>query len=128
MICALLMGEAEDEQGAARVASRFGGCPYVGFMANGGKRLFAAYFIPPGQRWWIEAIGEKPDLLGLVGAEVFFVDEVQYPKGFEMRLPETPKRLSPCGADCSGCPAYERCLGCPATIFYKKRSDEGNEL
>jgi hypothetical protein len=31
------------------------------------------------------------------------------------------KKLSPCGADCSACTFYtsDKCLGCPATIYYK---------
>jgi len=40
-------------------------------------------------------------------------------------VPITPcmdkKKITPCGADCATCTLYssERCLGCPATVYYK---------
>jgi hypothetical protein len=120
MICALLFGEAKTEEKAKQIAESYKNCPYIHLMATKENQLFASFFLPEKQRWWIEYVEKKPkETFGLENAEVTFVEDVQYPTQLKMRLPEEPQKISPCGSDCYTCPAYEKCLGCPATIFYK---------
>ena len=120
LICALLSGEAENEEKAKHIAMSYKGCPYVSLMATKGNRLFATFFLPERQRWWIKYVGRKPrETFGLDKANVTIVDTILYPKRLKMQLPKKPEKVSPCGANCGTCPAYkERCVGCPATMFY----------
>jgi len=120
LICALLFGEAETEEKAKQIAKSYQNCPYINLMVTKQNQLFATFFLPEKQRWWIEYVEKKPtETFGLKKAEVTIVDDVQYPEQLRMRLPKEPQKISPCGADCGICPAYEKCLCCPATIFYK---------
>jgi len=120
LICALLVGEAETKEKAKQIAESYQNCPYIRLMSTKEKQMFATFFLPEKQRWWIEYIEKKPkQTFGLEKAKVTFVDNVQYPQKLKMRLPKTPQKISPCGANCEGCPANEKCLCCPATIFYK---------
>ncbi len=125
LICALLVGEAETEKKVKQIAGTYEKCPYINLMATKENRLFATFFLPSEQRWWIEYLEKKPrETFGFEKAKVIIVDEVQYPTQLNMRLPEKPQKISPCGANCKTCPAYEKCLGCPATIFYKPSQHE----
>jgi hypothetical protein len=56
-----------------------------------------------------------------------YTDEVKvtYPKEFELRLPQERLEVAPCGAVCKQCPQFDRCSGCPATIYYKGGSYAG---
>lgn len=120
LICALLIGEAETEEKAKQIAKSYHNCPYINFMATKEKQLFATFFLPAKQRWWIEYVEKKPkETFGLEKAKVTIANDVQYPKQLRMRLPKKPKRISPCGANCETCAAYAKCLRCPATVFYK---------
>lgn len=120
LICALLVGEAETEEKAKQIARSYENCPYIKLIATKENQLFATFFLPKRQRWWIEYVEKKPrETFGLKKAEVTIVDAVQYPRKLKMGLPEKPQQISPCGSNCAICPAYEKCLGCPATIFYK---------
>jgi len=120
LICALLNGEAKTEKKAKQVAESYLNCPYINLMATKENQLFATFFLPEKQRWWIEYIEKKPrKTFGLEKAKVTIVDDVQYPRQLKMQLPSKPQKISPCGANCRACPAYEKCLCCPATIFYK---------
>jgi len=122
LICALLFGEAEEKAKAEKIANSYRNCPYTDFMATRGKELFATFFLPAEQRWWIEYVEKKPkETFGLEKAKVTFVDTVLHPKTLKMRLPEKKGKTSPCGADCGSDPLYERgrCPGCPATVYYR---------
>lgn len=120
LICALLAGKAETEKKVRHIARSYENCPYIKLMATKENILFATFFLPEKQRWWIEYIEKKPrKTFGLKEAKVTIVDVVQYPKQLKMRLPKKPQKISPCGSNCAICPAYEKCLGCPATVFYK---------
>jgi hypothetical protein len=120
MICALLFGEARTEEKAKQIAQSYRNCPYIDLMATRENQLFATFFLPEKQKWWIEHVAEKPkETFGLENVTVKLIEEVQYPTHLSMHLPEEQQRISPCGSDCCTCPAYEKCLGCPATIFYK---------
>lgn len=120
LICALLFGEAATEKEAVQIAESYRGCPYVHLMTTRINHLFATFFLPEKQRWWIKEIEKKPKAtLGLEKAKVTIVDQVQWPKQPAMRLSEKPQEISPCGADCGRCPTHDRCLCCPSTTFYK---------
>lgn len=120
IICALLFGEAETEEKAKQIAESYKNCPYIHLMATKENRLFASFFLPEKQCWWIEYIENKPkETFGLENAEVTFVEDVQYPTQLKVRLPQELQKISPCGSNCNTCSAYEKCLGCPATVFYK---------
>lgn len=121
LICALLFGEAESKEKAEKIAKSYRNCPYIDLMVTKENHLFASFILPEQQRWWIEFVEKKPrQTFGLEKATVTFVDNVYYPKKLKMRLPKKPTRISPCGANCETDPAYRRCLGCPATMFYKR--------
>lgn len=120
LICALLFGKAETEKKSKHIARSYENCPYINFMATKENQVFAAFFLPEKQRWWIEYTEKKPrETFGLEKAKVVIVDTVQYPKRLKMRLSKKPQRISPCGSNCDTCPAYEKCFGCPATVYYK---------
>jgi len=122
LICALLFGEAENERKAKRIAESYRDCPYVNLLATKGTQLFAMFVLPERQRWWIEYVEKKPkETFGLEKARVTFVDDVQNPRQLKMRLPRKPLHIAPCGASCGSDRVYQtgKCLGCPATIFYR---------
>lgn len=119
LICALPFGEAETREKAKQIANRYKNCPYISFMGTKENQIFAAFFLPERQRWWIEYVEKKPkETFRLESAKVTIVGHVHHPKQLKMRLPKEPLRISPCGTSCGTCPAY-KCLGCPATLFYK---------
>ena len=121
LISALLIGETENSERARFLAEKYQNCPYIYFIATEENKLFAIYFLPVKQRWWIETIEKKPrDTIGLEKAEVTFVNNVYYPEKLMMRLPEKPIDISPCGSYCRNCPYYGKCSGCPATTFFRK--------
>jgi hypothetical protein len=121
LVCALLTGEAETEEKAESIAKTYGSCPYVSSMATKKNKLFATFLLPEKQRWWIEYVGRNTrETFGLKKAEVTIADKIQYPKEPEQALSKILRKISPCGANCGNCPAYEKCLGCPATVFHKR--------
>ena len=123
LICVLLLGEADTKERVRYLAESYRNCPYINFMATKENQLFATYFLPERQKWWIKTIEEKPkETIGLEKAKVTIVEYVDYPEQMKMRLPKKLKNISPCGSKCETCPIYERCSGCPATIFFKRSS------
>lgn len=120
LICAVLTGEVACKEKARRVATRYRDCPYVRIMVTEGKHLYAVLFLPERQRWWIEHVAENPQgTFGLSKAKVAIADWVQYPERLSIRSVKDAGDLSPCRSSCKPCPSYRRCLGCPATVFYK---------
>lgn len=120
LICALLFGEAETRNKAEQIAESYKNCLYIYLMTTEENRLFATFFLPKRQRWWIEYVEKKPrETFGLEKARVTFPSDVQYPEQLEMRLPEKLQETSPCGSNCGTCPAHDKCLCCPATTFHK---------
>ncbi|MFX0081037.1 MAG: hypothetical protein ACFE94_04715 [Candidatus Hodarchaeota archaeon] len=119
-VFALLIGEAETEDKVIQIAESYKNCPYVYFMSTKGKKLYAIYYLPLQQKWWIKFIEKKPqDTFGLEKAQVLFFDFIQYPDKLYLRVPIKPKKVSPCGDDCGTCSSSKRCICCPATIYYK---------
>ncbi|MFX1494742.1 MAG: hypothetical protein ACFFBZ_10710 [Promethearchaeota archaeon] len=124
LICALLVGEAETEKLAKKIASSYKNCPYVNLMTTSGKELYAIFFLPVRQKWWIEYIEKKPqETFKLRKAKITFLDSVYYPEKLNLRIPQTLKEISPCGSNCDECPSSHKCICCPATIFYKKMNN-----
>lgn len=124
LICAILFGEAETENLAKEIASSYKNCPYVNLMTTSGKELYAIFFLPVRQKWWIEYIEEKPqETFKLTKAKVKFLNLVYYPKKLHLRIPQTLKKISPCGSNCDECPSSYKCTCCPATFFYKKMNN-----
>ncbi len=121
VVCGLLIGEADSEEKAKRLAQSYKNCPYVAFIGAFSDKFVAAYFIPERHLWWLEYVRDKPKTMGLKTATLLVTDEakVMYPKEFEPRLPQEKLEVSPCGAICKGCPSFNHCSCCPATIYYK---------
>jgi hypothetical protein len=122
LIAAILEGTAKSDEIADKLAKSHQNCPYVAFLGVEGNRIYIVYFLPRKQRWWVETIQEKPQhTLGLEKAEVTFPKKLYFPETLKVRLLDTKARISPCGTNCSECPSYARCIGCPSTVYYKGR-------
>ena len=120
LICVLLFGEGENEDKTNQIADNYKDCPYVNFMATKGREIYSIYFLPEKQKWWIEFIEKNPQkTLGLNKAQLFFIENLQYPKRMKLHLPKNLLEISPCGANCENCPSSEKCTCCPATAYYK---------
>ena len=121
-VCGLLIGKAKSAEGAEKLARAFENCPYVAFIGAFDDQFVAAYFIPEKHLWWLESIRDKPEeaMRSLKSATLLVTDEVNitYPE-FEIRLPQEKLEVAPCGVVCKECSVFERCSGCPATIYYK---------
>jgi hypothetical protein len=124
LICAVFSGTAESKHKARQIAKSYQNCPYVYLMTTRGEQLFATFFLPKKQKWWIDYVEKKPkETFGLEKAAVTFADALYWPTKPSMRLPKRLRKLSPCGGNCLSCPAYTRCLHCPATVHYQKPGD-----
>jgi hypothetical protein len=120
LITAILEGKAKSAEIADKIAKSYQNCPYVAFLGVERNRIYIVYFLPEKQRWWVETIKEKPQhTLGLERAEVTFPEKLYFPETMKIRLLDTEARTSPCSANCSECPSYARCLGCPSTVHHK---------
>ncbi len=120
LICALLCGKGGTEEITNQIVKSYKNCPYVYFMATKGREIYSVYFLPEKQKWWIESIEKNPQkTLGLNKAQLYFIENLQYPKRMKLRLPKKLLELSPCGANCGICPSSEKCSCCPATVYYK---------
>ncbi len=122
---ALLVGQAATQQRAKVLAEKYQNCPYVYFIATQDTKIYAIYFLPEKQRWWMDTIEEKPEeTIGLEKVKITFTDDIFHPATMRMRLPEKPMNISPCGSNCENCPYYGQCCGCPSTIFYQHAESE----
>lgn len=54
------------------------------------------------------------------------VDKLISPQ-FKFKVPEGKKEITWCGLRCDECKAYNHCLGCPGTIWYKKKAQGKDE-
>ncbi len=119
-IVGVLLGEASTATKATRLAGCYRPCPYCVSFSSAGRAVIGVFALPPEQRWWLEEIEKRPgETLGLDRAEAFFARQVEATSPWSRGEVEPSGELSPCGSDCSSCPAYrERCPGCPATRHY----------
>lgn len=121
----LLMGEARNNEEAEKVASKYMNCPYVAFIAQNGNMVYFTYSLPEEQRWWMNEIIKDPSHLMLEKVKAVYPERLFYPREMTPHLPQEKKDVFSCGPhpslmDCSKCPAYQRCLGCPGTVYYKE--------
>lgn len=118
-ICYLLQGEAGTAEGAARMAERYKNCPYAHFMAAVGAGFVAVFYLPEEQRWWIEEIAKRPkETLGLESAIAERIPAPSHPRTIELRIDRISERTA-CDSFCPECPAFDRCLRCPACTSYR---------
>lgn len=119
MICGIIHIEYSPLEEAERSARKFEGCPHVMSWAIKGNMAYVQLVLPDGKRWWAEYIEEHPEqTFGGSRVELVFADNVLKP-ALKMLIPEVLDDISPCGASCSTCPVYSRCMACPATVCYK---------
>ncbi|MHA2407881.1 MAG: hypothetical protein ACXACA_05880 [Candidatus Ranarchaeia archaeon] len=120
LISALVIGVTNTTEKAKKIASVYRKCPHVHYVAAQGSQVYMVFYLPLQQRWWVEYVGEEPGLtFGLESASVTILHETNYPTTISTRTPTRKKEVAPCGSICRNCPQFNRCLGCPATIFYK---------
>jgi len=113
LVCTVLSGQTENEEKTREIVHAFRNCPYTYFMATKGNGLFAVMHLTPARAHiWIENQKKNPGaIFGLEKAQVTLVDSVQHPEKLRLRLPKEPKQKTPCGLNCSNCPAYKKCTG-----------------
>lgn len=123
LVCAWLSGEGTNQSEVEDLAARFINCPYVYFIGTNKKHLYATFFLSEERaQGWVENQKAKPQvILGLKKAKVTLVEKVRYPGEMKLRLPSQPFEANPCGLDCSKCPRYGKCQGCPASGSFLKR-------
>ncbi len=127
-VCGFLIGEAGSAEKAEELARAFENCPYVAFIGAFDDQFVAAYFVPKKHLWWLESFRDTPEAWGLESATLLVTNgvKVTYPGEFDLRLPQEKLEVAPCGAICKECELLARCLGCPATIYYKGDDFAGN--
>lgn len=79
-------------------------------MTTVDNQLYAVFFLPRRQKWWIEYIEKHPsDTFGFKNAKITFLENVYCPKKLKLRIPEKLTNISPCGANCKKCPSKDKC-------------------
>ena len=121
----LLTGEAKNDEEAEKVASRYMHCPYVAFIAQDGNMVYFMYALPEEQHWWMDEIVKDPSHLRLEKVNAVYPEKLFYPREVKPHIPREKTTVFTCGpassiSDCTECPAYQRCLGCPGTVHYKE--------
>ncbi len=96
-------------------------CPFCTLSVRSGDTIAWVFTVPPDHRWWLQFLEEKPQLVRLTQAEVFFTEKVDASSPWTRDEVKPDAPAAPCGADCRTCPCYERqCRGCPATQYYRE--------
>ena len=89
-------------------------------MTTLNDQLYAIFFLPSKQKWWIEYIEKHPlETFGLKKAKIIFLENVFFPKNLKLRIPKKLTTISPCGANCNECSSIDNCSRCSATVYYK---------
>ena len=115
----LLIGEAPTPEIATAIARRYGGCPYVHYIAAFDRMLVAVTYFPESHRWWLEMVAREPQItLGLARAAFYETDAPAHPATYRPRRVEGDGERSPCGSECPACERYTGCRRCPATAHY----------
>ena len=121
LICGVLSLEFDSLEKAAKSAEKLRDCPHIWFWATKGSTAHIVLTVPEGKKWWAEYIADHPErTFGGNKADLIFQDRVHQPQMLEMRIPSELGERTPCGSHCPSCPSYIRCIGCPATIPYKR--------
>ncbi|MEM0302437.1 MAG: Lrp/AsnC family transcriptional regulator [Archaeoglobaceae archaeon] len=127
IILALLAMEVESSEALQNLLRRFEKCPRIikFFVTIGGYNLFALVWAEDLHS--LESITlEKCSLRAQPGIrryEVYPIREIQYDPFLDLKVVAEKIDPAPCGVDCGSCSRYnaEKCLGCPATSFYRGR-------
>jgi len=126
IITALIAMEIESAKALEKLLERFKDCPRIikFFITTGGYNLFALIFAEDYPS--LESVSlEKCSLRSQEGVrrfELYPIQEIEYDSFLDIKVVSNKNRkYAPCGVFCGDCRRYEqeRCLGCPATKFYK---------
>ncbi len=121
-ICGIIIGEARSAEEAEKLAETMKNCPYLLASGTTSNKIYFVSIVPEEKRWWLKYPETNPKATGVEKALVHIVENVTYPKRFNLRLPRKKTKTAPCGADCQTCPLNEEygCSGCPATVHVKE--------
>ncbi len=128
IITALIAMELESAEALEKMLERFKDCPRIikFFITTGGYNLFALIFAEDYHS--LESVSlEKCSLRSQEGVrrfELYPIQEIKYDSFLDINVvAEKALEYAPCGVHCGSCKRYEqeRCLGCPATRFYRGR-------
>jgi DNA-binding Lrp family transcriptional regulator len=129
---ALILLEIENQETLQNVLERFKGCPravYV-FTLLSGYNL-AVLTVAEDQDTLESESWEKCSWRSQVGirrSEFYPIGEIYYSPFIPIReeLMSGEASTAPCGVNCEKCGRYDtgKCLGCPATKYYRKRNKE----
>ena len=126
IITALIAMELESAEALERLLERFKDCPRIlkFFITTGGYNLFALIFAEDYHS--LESVSlEKCSLRSQKGVrrfELYPIQEIMYDPFLDINVvPDKALEYAPCGVHCGTCKRYEqeRCLGCPATKYYR---------
>lgn len=127
---ALILLEIEDQKTLQNVLERFTNCPravYVFTMLSGYN--LAVLTVAENQDTLESESWEKCSWRSQVGvrrSEFYPIGEIHYSPFIPIReeLMRGEASTSPCGVNCEKCGRYDagKCLGCPATKYYRKRN------
>ena len=126
IITAIVAMEVESSEALEKIIEKFKDCPRIikFFVTTGGYNLFALIFAE--DFYSLESVSlEKCSLRAQPGIrrfEIYPVQEMYYDSYLDVKVVADKNReIAPCGVHCGSCKRYEqnRCLGCPATKFYK---------
>jgi len=126
LLIALVAIEMESYEKLEKLLRKFRECPRIikFFVTTGGFNLFALIYTEDYHS--LESISlEKCSLRAQEGIrrfEIYPVQELHYDPYLPLDIvAEKKKEVAPCRVYCGDCRRYldERCLGCPATRFYR---------
>lgn len=124
ILVAVIAMEVESSEALEKLLKKFQKCPRIikFFVTMGNYNLFALIWAEDLHS--LESVTlEKCSLRSQPGIrryEIYPVQEMHYDPYLEIKIADKSD-AAPCGVDCSSCSRYraEKCLGCPATLFYK---------
>ncbi|MBC7114799.1 MAG: hypothetical protein PWR13_1390 [Archaeoglobi archaeon] len=126
LLLAIVAIEIEDSESLEKFLEKFRECPRIikFFVTTSGFNLFALIYAEDLSS--LESISlEKCSLRSQKGIrrfEIYPVQEIHYDPYLRLKVvAEKRDENAPCGVYCGDCRRYmdERCLGCPATSFYR---------
>ncbi len=126
IITAIIAMEVENAEALEKLLKKFENCPRIikFFITTGGYNLFALVFAEDYHS--LESVSiEKCSLRSQPGIrrfEIYPVQEIYYDSYLDIKVvADKSREIAPCGVFCGDCMRYEvkRCLGCPATKFYR---------
>ncbi|AAB89801.1 Lrp/AsnC family transcriptional regulator [Archaeoglobus fulgidus] len=128
IITAVVAMEVESSDALRKIIEKFRDCPRIikFFVTTGSYNLFALIYAEDYHS--LESITlEKCSLRSQPGIrryDIFPIQEIFYDSYLDIKVvAEKEREDAPCGVFCGDCYRYEsnRCLGCPATKFYRGR-------